>query len=68
MSTPEERTWGDIINAIINTVKEVLYQVASVLMENASVLASAVVGLGIAFMVYRYAKRGLPVIGRLFSF
>jgi len=68
MSTPEERTWGDIINAIIATVQEVIYQVASVLKENATVLASAVVGLGIAFMVYRYARRGLPIIGKLLSF
>lgn len=66
MSTPEEHTWGDIINAIVDTVKEVLYQVASVVKENAVAIAGAVVGLGIAYAVYRYARRGMPFLGRFF--
>ena len=66
MSTPEEHTWGDIINAIISTVKEVLYQVASFIKENAVTIAEAMVGIAIAYFVYRKARRMLPVVSGFF--
>ena len=55
MATPP--SLADILGSVLNTIQTVLYEVASAIAENASVIASALVLGGIAFMVMRYGTR-----------
>jgi multidrug efflux pump subunit AcrB len=50
-------TWGDVINAFISAVQAVLYQVATFLRDNAGVIATAAIGVGLAIALTRYLDR-----------
>jgi len=46
-----------ILTEILNTLQTVMYEVAHAIYENASVLATAMVLGGVAFVVMRYGSR-----------
>jgi len=55
MSTPP--SLATILTEILNALQTIMYEVASAIADNASVIATAVVLGGIAFMVMRYGTR-----------
>jgi len=55
MSTPP--SLETILTEILNALQTIMYEVASAIANNASVIATAVVLGGIAFMVMRYGTR-----------
>jgi len=62
MSTPH--SWSDVINAFLGAVQNVLYEVGNFLSTNAAAIATAVIGLGVAFGIYSMAKRAIPFLSR----
>lgn len=64
MSTPASAGWSDVINNFIEAVKAVLNEIGNFLVQNASAIASAVIGLGVAYGIYRMARRALPLLGQ----
>jgi hypothetical protein len=67
MSEPTTPTWGDIANALIEAVKEVLNSIANFVKDNAKVVAEAVVGVGLAYGVYKLVARMFPQIRTVFG-
>jgi len=55
MSSPY--TLADVLSNILTALQDVMYYVSSAIAENASIIATAVVLGGIAFMVMRYGTR-----------
>ncbi|MBS7613617.1 hypothetical protein KEJ48_05175 [Candidatus Bathyarchaeota archaeon] len=55
MATPP--SLADILTQVLNALQTILYEIASAIAENATVIATAVVLGGIAFMVMRYGSR-----------
>ena len=55
MSTPP--SLADILGQVLNALQTIIYQVASAIAENASVIATVVVLGGLTYMVYRYGSR-----------
>jgi len=55
MSTPP--SLADIMSQILNAVQTVIYQVASALAENASVIATVIVLGGLTYAIVRYGRR-----------
>jgi hypothetical protein len=55
MATPP--SLADILTQVLNALQTILYEVAKAIADNASVIATAVVLGGIAFMVMRYGSR-----------
>jgi len=60
-------TWSDVITSLQNALIGVLKGVADQLSANATVIASVVVGLGIAYAIYRAATRVMPLVGQIFG-
>lgn len=58
--------WGTIVNEIINALKNLIYQTASTIADNASAIGGLVaVGL-IGYMLYRYGGRVFGGLLRMF--
>jgi hypothetical protein len=55
MSTPP--ALSDILTQVLNALQTIMYEIASAIAENASVIATAVVLGGIAFLVMNYGAR-----------
>ena len=64
MSAPAP-TWSDVITSLQNALIGVLKGVADQLSANATVIASVVVGIGIAYAIYRAATRVTPLFGQI---
>jgi len=67
MSQPATPTWGDVANALINATKQVLNSIANFINQNAPVIAEAVVGIGLAYGVYKLVSRMFPQIRTVFG-
>lgn len=67
MSQPTTSTWGDIANALIEAVKQVLNSIANFVKNNAPVIAEAVMGIGLAYGVYKLVARMFPQIRTVFG-
>lgn len=69
MSTPATVAWSDVINNFMEAVKHVLYEIGSFIVNNATAIADALIGIGLAYGIARMAVR-LPfireIIGRIF--
>ncbi|MEM4958733.1 MAG: hypothetical protein QXX12_02535 [Nanopusillaceae archaeon] len=50
-------TWGDVINAFISAIQNILYQLATFLKDNAGLIATASVGIGLAIAIVRNLDR-----------
>jgi len=55
MSTPP--SLSDILTQVLNALQTIMYEVASAIANNASVIATAVVLGGVVFLVMRYGSR-----------
>jgi len=55
-----------ILTEVLNALQTIMYEVAHAIYENASVLATAMVLGGIAFVVYRYGSRLIRGLGTWF--
>jgi hypothetical protein len=55
MSSPAP-TLADILNAVMGTVQTILYNIATAISQNASVIATVVVLGGLAFIIMRYGR------------
>lgn len=53
MSTPVQ----DVLSAVVNAIMTTLQTFAEAIAENAGLIATVVISLGIAYMVYRYGRR-----------
>jgi hypothetical protein len=67
MSAPATPTWGDIVNALIESAKEVLNSIANFVKDNAKVVAEAVIGVGLAYGVYKLVGRMFPQLRTVFG-
>ena len=67
MSTPAPVEWGDVIDRFMEAVKQVLYGIGDFIVTNASAIAQAVVGLGLAYGIWRLATRALPIVRGIFG-
>jgi len=66
MATPTY-TWSDVINQFITAVQNVLYEVGKFIVDNAAVIAQAMLGIGLAVAIYRLAGRAVPWVRSLFA-
>ena len=68
MSTPTY-TWTDIVNKLLEGLQSFLYEVGNFIATNASAIASAVLGIGLAVgigtAVVRFVR---PLVGRVVRF
>jgi hypothetical protein len=55
-------TWSDVINNFLEAVKNVLYEIGNFIVQNASAIGTAIIGLGVAYGIYRAARRALPFL------
>ena len=55
MSTPP--SLADILSQVLNALQTIIYQIASAIAENASVIATVVVLGGLTYAVMRYGTR-----------
>ena len=55
MSTPP--SLADILTAVLNAIQTIMYQVATAIADNASVIATALVLGGLVFVMFRYGTR-----------
>jgi predicted PurR-regulated permease PerM len=55
MSTPPPLS--DILTAVLNAIQTIMYEVASAIASNASVIATALVLGGLVFVMFRYGTR-----------
>ena len=63
MSTPAPPTWGDIVNAFMTALMNVVSGIATWLSENASMVVSILIGIGLFTFVYKkILRRFLPAI------
>ena len=62
MSAPP--TWSDVINALTSALINLLKGIADTISDNATVIGTAIVGLGIAAGVFLLVKRYLPGVFR----
>ncbi len=60
-STPP--SWQDVITSLQNALIGVLKAVGDTLAQNATVIGTAVIGLGIAYAIYQMARRAVPFLG-----
>jgi len=60
-------TWADVVNSLQNALIGVLKGIADQLAQNATTIASVVVGVGIAYAMYRAASRLVPLVGQIFG-
>lgn len=67
MAEREGGTWGGIVNALIESIKEVLHSIANFVKENARAVAEVVIGVGLAYGVYRLVARMFPQIRTVFG-
>jgi len=58
-------TWSDVITSLQNALIGVLKGIADQLAANATIIASVVVGMGIAYAIYRAATRVVPLFGQV---
>ena len=58
-------TWSDVITSLQNALIGVLKGIADQLASNATVIASVVVGIGIAYAMYRASTRLVPLVGQI---
>ena len=56
-----------MVNKFLDAVKDVLYEIGNFIVENASVIADALLGVGLAYAIYRGVTRALPIVRRIFS-
>ena len=55
MSAPP--SLADILTAVLNAIQTIMYQVATAIADNASVIATALVLGGLVFVMFRYGTR-----------
>jgi predicted PurR-regulated permease PerM len=55
MSAPP--SLSDILTAVLNAIQTIMYQVASAIADNATVIATALVLGGLVFVMFRYGTR-----------
>lgn len=55
MSTPPPLS--DILTAVLNAIQTIMYEVASAISENASVIATALVLGGLVFVMFNYGSK-----------
>jgi len=55
MSTPP--SLADILNSVLSALQTIMYEIATAIADNASVIATAVVLGGLAFLVMNYGTR-----------
>jgi hypothetical protein len=55
MSTPPPL--ADILTAVLNAIQTIMYEVASAIADNASVIATALVLGGLVFVMFNYGSR-----------
>jgi len=67
MSSPASYTWSDVIDNFLSAVKNVLYEIGDFIVNNASAIAEAMLGIGLAYAVYRGVTRVFPMIRRIFA-
>jgi len=56
-----------VVNSLQNALIGVLKGIADQLAQNATIIASVVVGVGIAYAMYRAASRLVPLVGQIFG-
>jgi len=64
-STPTGVDWSGVINSVLTAVSNVLTGVAEAIANNANLIATALIGIGIAYGLYRAA---LPLMRNLLTF
>jgi len=65
MSAPSGIDWSGVINSVLTAVTSVLEGVANAIAQNAGLIATALIGIGIAYALYRAA---LPLMRNLLTF
>lgn len=68
MSTPAGSTWTDVIDSFMSAIKNVLYEIGNFISTNATAIAEAVIGVGIAYGIARLLLRMPMVRGLLGRF
>jgi len=58
-------TWADVISSLQNALIGVIKGVADALAAHATTIGTVIVGIGIAYMVYRLAGRITPLFGQI---
>jgi hypothetical protein len=62
MSTPP--SLADILSAVLNAVQTILYQIATTIASNATVIATVIVLGGLVYVVWRVGSRVIrPIMG-----
>jgi len=65
MSAPATVDWSGVINSVLTAVSNVLTGVAQAISQNATLIATALIGIGLAYGLYRAA---LPLMRNLLTF
>lgn len=56
-------SWQDVITALQNALIGILKAIGDTLAQNATVIGTAIIGLGIAYAIYQLARRTVPFLG-----
>ena len=68
MATPAAPTWSDVIASFLDGLKSMLYEFGQFLVTNASAIAQAILGIGLAVGIGYAVYRAMPFVRRLFRF
>jgi len=66
MSQSTAPSWSDVVNSFLGAVQSVLKAIGDWITNNATALATAIIGIGVAYGIVRMAMR-LPLVREFFG-
>jgi len=68
MSTTTQPTLSDVVNAIFNAILSIVKGIADAISQNAAVIGTAVIVVGLGYAVFRFGRRILDLFRGLLPF
>jgi len=68
MSTTNQPTLSDVVNAIFGAILSIVRGIADAISQNATVIGTVVIVAGLGYVAFRYGRRILDMFRGLLSF